>query len=189
MIGSIKPTPLLRWIQLGYTALIIPGLLFISFMDIFIIEFESGKSIGIPGRFGPFGDAINVATFFLVVAQVIGFWRLSSLNIIFYAWFGSWFALFAFGGLYSTQVFDDTFNNVAILGQQILDILHVDYQINSVTVEVGQAWTYLMVAGLSMLAMAIWMYVQKFNSVRSSSPVTVANQIEVAPVTTSAFDF
>lgn len=168
----VKPGAVLRWSQVAHSALFIPILLLGSFFDIFRITLQAGQSIRVPGQFGPLGDYINTTIGFWIVAQIICIWRLSSVSIIIYAWFGSWLLLFSIAGLYSGSIFAHSLDNVTAIGQQILDILKLNYKIGDISIEVGTAWVFFVIVSASMVGMAIWMFVEKLKLVKALSTET-----------------
>lgn len=170
-----KPGPALRWVQVGHTIAIIPFTLFISFMDIFQVQLESGEIVGISARLGLVGDFLNVMLVCLLIAQVLSIWRISTISVIIYGWFGTWLALASIAALSASQVFDEELNNLTSGAQQVLNLLGVKYQISNIAISVGEAWIYLLICSITFIAMGVWIYIEKFRRLNNSRREAVTN--------------
>jgi hypothetical protein len=162
MVTTHKPTKVLRWVQASHTIVFLPLMAFTLFTDIFVVRMQSGQSIGISAHWGMLGDYIYTMSAFVIIAQIISIWRISSISIIIYAWFGSWLALVSIAGLTSAGVFGDEVRNLQSLAQWILDFLQIEYDISQVGVEVGEGWIYLLIGALSLLALSVWLFIEKY---------------------------
>lgn len=157
-----KPGPVLRWVQIAHTVVIIPFTLFVSFMDIFQVKLESGEIVGISARLGLVGDYLNVMLVFLLIAQILSIWRISTISVIIYGWFGTWLALASIAALSATQMFEEELHNLTSGAQKVLNLLGIKYQISNISISVGEAWIYLLLCSITLIGMGVWIYVEKW---------------------------
>jgi hypothetical protein len=154
-------TPL-RWAQVAHSILIAPLLIFAAINDSYVVQLESGQTIDIAAYYLVLGDVLLWSVFLIFAVQILSIWRLSTVAIWVYAWFGTWLALIALILATSGEFITKQIRNLSSFGQWFLDAFDVNFDVQIATVEVGNAWIFLLVAAISMIAMAIWLFVEKY---------------------------
>lgn len=157
-----KASTPLRWTQLAHSVLIAPFLIFAAFNDSYVVQLESGQTIDVASYYGILGDVMLWSVILIFAAQILSIWRLSTVSIWVYAWFGTWLALIALILATSGEFITKQIRNLSSFGQWFLDAFDIDFDVQIATVEVGKAWIYILIAAISMIAMAIWLFVEKY---------------------------
>jgi hypothetical protein len=158
-------TPL-RWAQIAHSILIGPFLIFAAINDSYVVQLESGQTIDIAAYYGILGDILLWSVILILAVQILSIWRLSTLAIWIYAWFGTWLTLFSLVIAISGEFITKQVRNLSTFGQWFLDAFGVDFDVELATVEVGSAWIWLLIAASSMNALSVWLFVEKYRHSR-----------------------
>jgi hypothetical protein len=163
MVTSSRPkvSAPLRWTQLSHSILLAPFLIFAAINDSYIIRLESGQTIDIAAYYGVLGDALLWSVIFIWAAQVLSIWRLSTISIWVYAWFGTWLTLFSLVIATSGEFLTKQVRTLSSVGQWFITAFGIDFDLQLATIEVGNAWIFLLIAAMSMIGISIWMFIEK----------------------------
>jgi hypothetical protein len=141
---------------------------FTSLNHVYLVKLQSGVTLGISAHHGFLGQTLLWAVISIYAAQVLSFWRLSTLSVWIYAWFGTWLLLISALIATSGEFLSRQVQNLTFIGQWVIDLLGIDYSLGISTIEVGSAWTYIFGAALSMIGVAIWLFIDKYRQYTSA---------------------
>lgn len=151
----------LRWSQIAHSVVLPPFTIFAALSDSYVFKLDSGETFDIAAHHGLLGQILLWSVVGAVVAQIISLWRLSTVSVIIYLWFGTWLVLIAALLAMSGQFLTKQVENLSTGGQWVLNFLGVDFEIARSTVETGNAWIWILVAAVSMTAIGIWQFIEK----------------------------
>ena len=160
-------TPL-RWAQLSHSILLAPFLIFAAINDSYRIRLESGQTIDIAAHYGVVGDALLWSVILIWAVQVLSIWRLSTVSIWVYAWFGTWLTLFSLVIATSGEFLTKQVRTLSSFGQWFISAFDIDFDLQLATIEVGNAWIFLLIAAMSMIGLSIWMFIEKHSHFKQS---------------------
>jgi hypothetical protein len=165
-----KVSTALRWAQITHSIILVPLLIIAAVSDSYIVILETGQSIDIAAYYWFLGDMLVWTLVLVIAAQALSIWRLSTVSIWIYAWFGTWLALFSLLIATSGEFLTKQVRNLSALGQWFINLFEVEYDIALATIEVGNAWIFLLIASTSMIAMSIWLFIEKYRHSRQTQP-------------------
>jgi hypothetical protein len=155
-------TPL-KWAQISHSILLAPFMIFAALSDSYLIRLESGESMDIAAHHGLLGQMLLWSVISIYAVQVLSFWRLSTLTVWVYSWFGTWLLLMSILIATSGDFLSQQVQNLSSLGQWLIDVLGINFSLESASIEVGNAWILIFGAALSMIGLAIWMFIEKYS--------------------------
>lgn len=173
MVSPTRPmlsTPL-KWVQISHSILLAPFMIFAALSDSYLIRLQTGESMDIAAHHGLLGQVLLWSVILIYAAQILNFWRLSTVSVSIYAWFGTWLLLISIIMATSGEFLNQQVQNLSSLGQWLINFLGIDFSIERATIEVGNAWIFIFAAALSMIGLAIWMFVEKLMHYKRQSAI------------------
>ena len=151
----------LRWSQIAHSVVLPPFTIFAALSDSYVFKLDSGETFDIAAHHGLLGQILLWSVVGALVAQIISLWRLSTVSVILYLWFGTWLVLIAALLAMSGEFLTKQVENLSTGGQWVLNFLGVDFEIAQSKVETGNAWIWILVSAVSMTAIGIWQFIEK----------------------------
>ena len=164
----------LRWSQIAHSILLPPFTIFAALSDSYVFKLESGESFDIAAHHGLLGQVLLWSVIGVIAAQVVSLWRLSTISVILYLWFGTWLVLIAALLAMSGEFLTKQVENLSTGGQWILNFIGVDFEIARSSVETGNAWMWILLAAVSMIAIGTWQFVEKLLHHNKSKDLAVS---------------